>query len=196
MAVFDGLPIIDGHNDTLLRLHSALSGQAGTEQGVGPDFFVESSEGHLDLPRARRGGLAGGFFAIFPRHPEQARLMNEHLVISEGAYEVRPLPAVDPAYAQQLTLAVAARLFRLEAAAQGQLKVVRSVAELQHCLQEGILAIILHFEGPRPLIPGWMRWRSFTRRACVRWAWSGAVPTPLVTVSPSVFPTRLMLDLA
>jgi membrane dipeptidase len=50
-------PIFDGHNDTLLSLH--LDDRDG-----GRSFFVESDTGHIDLPRARRGGLAGGFFAV------------------------------------------------------------------------------------------------------------------------------------
>jgi membrane dipeptidase len=74
-------------------------------------------------------------------------MMKEHLIITETGYEVLPLPAIDPAYAQQLTISVAARLFRLEKESAGQIKVVRTVEELQYCLQEGILAVILHFEG-------------------------------------------------
>ena len=55
-------PIFDGHNDVLLAL--------GTEErGKGRSFFVESAEGHLDLPRALRGGFAAGFFAIFVPNP-------------------------------------------------------------------------------------------------------------------------------
>ena len=50
--------IFDGHNDTLLHLHL-------NERGGGRSFFVESDKGHIDLPRAKRGGFAGGFFAIF-----------------------------------------------------------------------------------------------------------------------------------
>ncbi len=59
------LPIIDGHNDVLLRLL----------QGNPPDaraFFGESQQGQFDFPRAKRGGLAGGFFAIFPPYPKRS----------------------------------------------------------------------------------------------------------------------------
>src|SRR5207248_6157214 len=103
--------------------------------------------GHIDLPRARRGGFGGGFFAIFCPAPSQATLMKENLVITETGYEVRPFSAIDPGFAQRWTMSVAARLFRLEAESRGQVKVVRTVDELVHCLQAGILAIILHFEG-------------------------------------------------
>ena len=49
------IPVFDGHNDVLLEERS---------------FADESTDGHLDLARAREGGFAGGFFAIFTPHPE------------------------------------------------------------------------------------------------------------------------------
>ena len=48
------IPVFDGHNDVLLAERS---------------FADASGEGHLDLARARAGGFAGGFFAIFTPHP-------------------------------------------------------------------------------------------------------------------------------
>ena len=54
------IPVFDGHNDVVLRL----------DEG-GRSFVEESSDGHLDLPRARRGGFAGGLFAIFVSGPEE-----------------------------------------------------------------------------------------------------------------------------
>src|SRR6266568_5656585 len=127
MTTINQFPILDGHNDTLLHLHMP-------ERGEGRSFFVQSEKGHIDLPRAKLGGFAGGFFAIFSPAPSQAQLMKkENLVITETGYEVLPLPAIDPIYAQQWTISVAARLFRLEAESRGQVKVVRTVDELVHC---------------------------------------------------------------
>jgi membrane dipeptidase len=134
------MPILDGHNDTLLHLYLS-------ERGGGRSFFTESENGHIDLPRARRGGFAGGFFAIFSPDPTQAQPSKEDLIITDSGYEVPPFPAIDPAFAQQFTIAVAASLFRLEAESEGQIKVVRTTHELVQCLQLGKLAIILHFEG-------------------------------------------------
>src|SRR3954467_1501903 len=51
------VPFIDGHNDVLLALR--LDGE-----GAGP-FLTRRSDGHLDLERAREGGFAAGFFAVF-----------------------------------------------------------------------------------------------------------------------------------
>ncbi len=146
MADFSAFPIFDGHNDTLLRLHRA-------EGGGNRSFFAHNETGHLDLPRARLGGFGGGFFAIFPPAPSQQRRMQEQLVTTETGYEVRPFPALDPAYAQQITISVAARLFRLEAESAGQMKVVRGVDDLRRCLRDGVLAVVLHFEGAEAIDP-------------------------------------------
>lgn len=153
MTVKNQFPIFDGHNDTLLRLHGTSLHLDESESVGERSFFVESMEGHLDLPRAKRGGFAGGFFAIFPPDPEHPQWMKEHLVITKKGYEVHPFPAIDPIYAQQLTMEVVARLFRLEEESQGQLKVVRTLEELHACLKAGILAAILHFEGAEAIDP-------------------------------------------
>ncbi|MGO4840842.1 membrane dipeptidase, partial [Rhizobiaceae sp. 2RAB30] len=56
----DMIPVFDGHNDVLLRLLNAGPAKAET-------LFIEGrAGGHIDLPRAREGGFAGGMFAIFP----------------------------------------------------------------------------------------------------------------------------------
>jgi membrane dipeptidase len=127
------LPIFDGHNDTLLRLYRA-------DPADGDSFFGEG-RGHVDLHRARTGGLAGGFFAIYvPAHPDTPDWADDELP-----------PPLDLAYAQQFALGMTALLFRIEAASEGQLAVVRSVAEIEACLREERLAAILHFEGADPI---------------------------------------------
>ncbi len=146
MAEQNTLPIFDGHNDVLLGLHLA-------ERGSGRSFFIESEKGHLDLPRARRGGFAGGFFALYTPAPGPATPLKDRLIVTETGYEVRPAPAIDPAYAQRFTLAMAARLFRLEAESQGQVKVVRTVDELAGCLHNGTLAVVMHMEGAEAIDP-------------------------------------------
>src|SRR4051795_7866613 len=45
-------PVFDGHNDALLR--------AGATE-----LLAGRPDGHLDVPRARAGGFAGGIFAVF-----------------------------------------------------------------------------------------------------------------------------------
>jgi len=148
MTLTSTLPIFVGHNDTLLDLYLPECGGKRT-------FFIRSDEGHIDLPRAREGGLGGGFFAIFvPPDPSKPQLAESGLVITKSGYEMPMSPSLDLSYAQRVTMAITASLLRLEAEAEEQLKVVRSVGELVTCLREGILAAILHFEGAEAIDPG------------------------------------------
>jgi membrane dipeptidase len=147
MTTTSNLPIIVGHQDTLLHIYLP-------ERGRGRNFFERSNQGHLDLPRAREGGLAGSFFAIFvPAPTREASRLSEPIRTAQG-YEIPYAPAIDPQYAQQVTLAMMADLFRLERESEGQLKVARSVGDIEYCLQRGIHAAILHFEGAEAIDPG------------------------------------------
>jgi membrane dipeptidase len=129
------LPIFDGHNDTLLRLHEARVDDNDT-------FFTDSGKGHIDLVRARQGGLGGGFFAVYiPPDPS---------VPPRGARDDLP-PMLDRAYAQRFASSMAARLFRIERESEGQVKIVRNADELTACLSNGTFAAILHYEGADPI---------------------------------------------
>jgi membrane dipeptidase len=140
-------PIFDGHNDSLHRLSPY------TTEAV-RDFFTQHTEGHVDFPRARAGGLAGGFFALFIPSEQSTTLPPPmEVIITETGYEVPLAPPLNHATAQAATLAMAAGLFRLEAAAEGQLKVVRTTTELASCLEHGVFAAILHFEGAEAIDP-------------------------------------------
>lgn len=140
-------PIFDGHNDTLLRLRRK-------ERPIA-SFFERGDEGHIDLPRAREGGLAGGFFAVFvpspgpplPADPTQAS--QEALRRFGDPSNVPTGPAL--AEAQRTAIEMSANLFRIEAASAGGVKVVRAVDELATCIEHGTFAAILHFEGAEAL---------------------------------------------
>ena len=91
----------------------------------------------------------GGFFAIFvPSQPAEL-----DIIITPSGYEVPLVAPPELAAAQQATIAMTAGLFRLEAASEGQIKVVRTVTELTTCLQAGVFAAILHFEGAEAIDP-------------------------------------------
>jgi membrane dipeptidase len=121
--------VFDGHNDALLRADAAT-------------LAAGYDEGHLDVPRAKEGGLAGGIFAVFV---DSADADFDDLVFGPGGYSV-PLPSPVP-HEDALAAATtaAARLFTLEA--QGAVRVVRSTADLDTSLQDGRLAAVLHLEG-------------------------------------------------
>jgi membrane dipeptidase len=137
------LPIIDGHNDALLAL---------LRDPRRPDSLLERAEiGHLDLPRAREGGFAGGFFAMFT---PSGRSSGPRPRDGGSQYELPFPPTPGMARAQRFTGTLAARLFRDERASAGQLKVVRDLTDLGQCLEQGVLAVIFHVEGAELIDPG------------------------------------------
>src|SRR6266702_2617857 len=147
MPTENTLQIFFGQNDTLLHLYLP-------ERGEGRTFFIRSEKGHIDLPRAREGGLAGGFFAVFvPPEPSVHLVTRVELAMTSAGYEVPLPPPLELAYAQRVAIAIVASLFRLEAESEGQVKVVRKVDELVRCLNEDILAAVLHFEGAEAIDP-------------------------------------------
>ena len=127
--------IFDGHNDTLLRFYNHDDLDLS-------DFLGEMDGGHIDLARARRGGFAGGFFAVFV--PNQERIDPDNMPDLSTPYTS---PAVDFSFSQRAANRLTADLFRLEALSGGQIKIARSADELQSCIDAGVLAAILHFEG-------------------------------------------------
>ena len=141
----EGIPVIDGHNDTLLNLHLP-------RRGKGRTFLERSEAGHIDLPRAREGNFGGGFFACFvPNREEDGWNEESALKISKGGYEIADAPPIDPAYARSIADALADGLSRLEA--ERSLRIVRGVQEIENCLEIGEVAAILHFEGAENLGP-------------------------------------------
>lgn len=145
------VPILDGHNDTLTQIRNAPPEEARS-------FLERSDRGHIDLPRAREGGLAGGFFAIFTDNPNWERSI-EPMVDDQGkhvpgSWSVPLPPRLHRRTALAYTLGVMSDLFRLEEDAQGELKVVRTTDELRRCLDDGTFAMILHIEGVEALDTG------------------------------------------
>jgi membrane dipeptidase len=141
------MPIFDGHNDTLLRL---------PDRGGERSFLARGEKGHLDLPRAREAGFAGGFFAIFVSSPTVDYSVSpkpDLLIRTENGYEVKLADPIDFDYALGVVNEAIRSLFRLEEAAEGAIKVVRNVAELVDCLGQQVLAIVLHFEGAEAIDP-------------------------------------------
>lgn len=140
------IPLFDGHNDTLLSLYRP-------KPGAERSFFERSARGHIDLPRALEGGLAGGFFAVFiPAPPDEPFDLGKPA--DSGPYEAPLPPPLELGYAQRTAIGMSSLLHRLAAESAGRLRVVRGAAELEECLREGALAAILHFEGAEPIDPG------------------------------------------
>lgn len=128
-------PVFDGHNDTLLQLW-----RAGDRDGA--SFVSGRAGGHVDLPRARAGGLVGGFFALFAP--------NAGLDLPDAPGRVvdyPPIAAVPRERALAIALAEAAILSRMARARPDALRIVRDAAGLDAALGDGALAAVLHLEG-------------------------------------------------
>jgi membrane dipeptidase len=126
-------PVFDGHNDALLR-------------ATAEEIARGRPDGHLDVPRARAGGLAAGIFAVFTPGEE-----TEPVVTDEGWDEPLPPPLPDGIAAAH-ALRRAGRLFRLEQL--GGVRVIRDTSDLDRCAEDGVLGAVLHLEGAEAIDPG------------------------------------------
>lgn len=121
--------VIDGHEDFLSQMRSPRS-DAPEEAAAPPitrDFLTESAEGHVDLPRARRGGIGAAFASIF-LNDEQARTDAVGFAMRE----------IDD-------------LLRIADRSDGQVQIIRTVPVLESCLHGDGFGAIIHFEGADPI---------------------------------------------
>lgn len=144
------IPVFDGHNDTLLSLYAPRDGEHRT-------FFTQSEAGHIDFPRAQLGGLAGGLFAMFTRSAAaptaDADKFPGTTLNASGGYSLPMGAPVDQAHALDETMAMAALLLRLEREGEGKVKMVRTAAELEKALADGVFAMVFHIEGAEAIDP-------------------------------------------
>jgi membrane dipeptidase len=132
----DRLEIFDGHNDAVQHLAEYRPG--------GRDFLARSDDGHLDLPRAREGGMIGGLFAMFakPERPPEGDLTK-----TANGYHVRLADPLDPGYARQRIDAQRDALTRVVERAGGQIRFAVTVDEIQAARRDGAFTMVLHLEG-------------------------------------------------
>lgn len=135
------LPIIDGHNDVLLRLHETKSPDAAQH------FVQGDGVGHLDLPRMREGGMAGGLFAIFSP--------GAHETVPDADEDLNPpyAGALSQRAAERSALAMLALRDGIFAEAQGAVTGCTTVAEMRAAMAAGSLAFITHIEGAEAIKP-------------------------------------------
>jgi membrane dipeptidase len=134
--------IFDGHNDVLLRLWE--NAQKGADAIT--EFLDGTDKGHIDAPRAKKGGLAGGFCAMFIPPVED---YPHREVDANGHYSI---PMVGPrahGEALQIALGMMDIATRLEQA--GGLAICRSTAEIRAAMAQGRFAAVLHIEGCEPI---------------------------------------------
>jgi membrane dipeptidase len=129
------IPVIDGHNDSLLRAWRS-----------GDSLRERSDAGHLDLPRMRDGGIAAGFFAIFVPEDDYETDRRASVVATDDGWE---MPFDGPLIVERAS-SIANEILAI---AERDLTIVRTIADLEQCLDGGEPGAILHLEGAEPIEP-------------------------------------------
>ncbi|WP_064694129.1 dipeptidase [Rhizobium aegyptiacum] len=130
------IDVFDGHNDTVQFIAEYTPS--------GRNFLLRSETGHLDLPRAREGGLVGGLFALHagPEHPPE-----NDLIIKEDGYEVVYAESLDPLHARRQIEAQRLALEGLIRRSGGRMRLAVDVDEIAAARAERAFAVALHMEG-------------------------------------------------
>ncbi len=129
------IPVVDGHNDALLRVWRH-----------GGSLRERSDDGQLDLPRMREGGIAAGFFAIFVPATDKRPDWSAAFRRTEDGYEV-PLEGPLPAERCERIAAELAAIFARD------LTPVLGISDLERCIAGEAVGGILHLEGAEPIAP-------------------------------------------
>ncbi len=136
------IPVFDGHNDFLQRMVSA-----------GPDrdrlWLQGDGTGHLDLPRMKAGGFAGGFFAIWTPSPAGPDDALAAMLKKNPPFALDLPPEIGSAEALPHAIAQAGQLMAM--ARTGTLDICHTAAELRASIEADRIAAILHIEGAEPI---------------------------------------------
>ncbi len=131
------MPIFDGHNDVLSKLHATYPQDPATA-------FIDGYDAAIDLPKSRIGGFAGGFFAVYipPLEVDQAA---RTAAMMADSYDLPLPPQLDWPHAVEVTMAQINILLQLER--REALSICRSVADIRAAMAAGRIAAIMHIEG-------------------------------------------------
>lgn len=135
------VPVFDGHNDVLTRLRDS-GGLSQIQQ------FLTVSDFDVDKVKAKKGGLAGGFFAMWVKSPGEDDFDS---LMLQDTYDI-PLPSnVLNADALSVVMEQAAILLSLERL--GAVKICKTKADLELHLPGSALAAVMHLEGCEAIDP-------------------------------------------
>jgi membrane dipeptidase len=134
-------PIFDGHNDVLLRLW-----RRQREGGDPVAAFMDGAPaGHIDLHRARAGGMAGGLCAIYIPSGD----LHFETPGPDGSYETPLAAPLDRAPSLDIALQMASIAVRIARA--GGWTLCESTSEIRSAMKDGTFAAVLHLEGCEPI---------------------------------------------
>jgi membrane dipeptidase len=132
-------PVFDGHNDTITHLREA-----------GGSFVEENDDFHITLPLAKRGGLIGGFFAIWIPDADEVPNFTDPNTDSYRSIDTMP-PMMSTGHAQEFALTSLGRLLRLERDSEGAVRIVRTAADIERAMADGAFSVEVHIEGAEPI---------------------------------------------
>ncbi len=131
------IPVLDGHNDVLSKLHAMHPRDPATA-------FIDGYEAAIDLPKSRVGGFAGGFFAVYIP-PSEVDHDARTAAMMADSYELPLPPRLDWPHAVKVTMAQVGILLDLER--RRALTICRGVADIRAAMAAGSIAAIMHIEG-------------------------------------------------
>ncbi len=140
------MKIFDGHNDILNKLTKPPG-------PLDPADFLDGGGGHLDYPRAKEAGFAGGFFAVYPSNPPSVPIAEDRTVLSDEGYNITMAPPLEYDYAHGAVLKMINLINLIEKRSKGKFQVVKDSQTLDYCLDNDIIAAVLHLEGAEPILP-------------------------------------------
>jgi membrane dipeptidase len=148
-------PVFDGHNDILLRLWNAPERREDI-------WLMGEGKGHLDLPRMKASGFAGGMFAIYVPSPGKSDPgVNLDAAMDAPPYDL-PLPdPVPQAAALVVAKGMADHLLWMESASGGAFRLCRSVADIEGALADRVIAGVMHIEGAEAIGPDLAQLHAF-----------------------------------
>jgi membrane dipeptidase len=132
----DHPPVVDGHTDALLSCYGGIRG--------GRPFRSRSERGHVDVERAREGGLAAAVFATFVPNSAAGMLGDPP--------DDEPYPRLDAKVARRETFDMLALLHSWAHDLDG-FRVVTDVDDLAACVEGGAFGAVPHLEGAEAVQP-------------------------------------------
>jgi len=141
------IPVFDGHNDILFRILM----QPEAREAI---WLTGQGKGHLDLPRMKAGGFAGGMFAIYIPSPATEDGPDIERLMDNPPYALdlpEPLPLRE---SQSVALELAAQLIWMERVSDGAFRLCRTAGEIEAARAAGVIAGVMHMEGAEAIDPG------------------------------------------
>ncbi len=133
-------PVFDGHNDILLRMLLAPKKRNAI-------WLSGEGRGHLDIPRMRQGGFAGGMFAIYIPSAADPNAPDYDAMMDNPPYAIELPAAIPLGVAQPVALAMAGHLLWMQRASDGAFRLCHTVAEIEAARAAGVIAGVMHMEG-------------------------------------------------